>query len=74
MKRREAVETVVYSIRLDRDESRALERRARLMNLKPSVLARNLIRAGLNTRPDQTLSDAVEQLETAVEQLRAIVP
>ncbi len=40
----------------------------------PSVLARNLIRAGLNTRPDQTLSDAVEQLETAVEQLRALVP
>ncbi len=67
-------DTVVYTIRLDREEFRALKRRGGFLNLKPSVLARNLIRAGLTTRPDPMSSDAVEELETAVEQLRAVVP
>jgi hypothetical protein len=39
--------SVVYSIRLDRGELMALERRAYVAGVKPTVLARNLIRIGL---------------------------
>jgi hypothetical protein len=37
------------------------------------VLARNLIRAGLTSRPDPALGDALRGLETAVDALRALV-
>ena len=46
---RTAGASVVYSIRLDRGELRALERRALVAGIKPTVLARNLIRVGLST-------------------------
>jgi hypothetical protein len=39
--------SMVYSIRLGRGEVEALERRAAANGLKPTVLARNLIRMGL---------------------------
>lgn len=39
--------SVVYSLRLDPGEMAALRRRAASYGLKPSVLARNLIREGL---------------------------
>lgn len=45
---REAVgASVAYSLRLDPGEMAALKRRAAAMGIKPSVLARNLIREGL---------------------------
>src|SRR3954447_18683954 len=40
--------TVVFSVRLDGGEVDALERRAAAIGLKPTVLARNLIRIGLS--------------------------
>jgi hypothetical protein len=39
--------SVVYSLRLDPGEVDALHRRAAALGVKPSVLARNLLRAGL---------------------------
>jgi hypothetical protein len=45
--RRQKGSSVVYSFRLDPGEVRALERRAADLGLKPSVLARNLVREGL---------------------------
>ncbi len=45
--RRQKGSSVVYSFRLDPGEIRALERRAADLGVKPSVLARNLVREGL---------------------------
>src|SRR4051812_48963273 len=39
--------SVVYSIRLDPGEVRALEVRAAAFGIKPTILARNLVRCGL---------------------------
>jgi len=47
--RRQKGNSVVYSFRLDPGEVLALERRAADMGLKPSVLARNLVRQGLRS-------------------------
>lgn len=66
--------SVVFSLRLDRDELRALERRAALTDIKPTVLARSLIRTGLSTRHSAAIARAVDQLEEAVRELRALVP
>jgi hypothetical protein len=50
---REAVgASVAYSLRLDPGEIAALKRRAASMGVKPSVLARNLIRDGLHRGAD----------------------
>jgi hypothetical protein len=65
--------SVVYSIRLDRGELMALERRAFLAGVKPTVLARNLIRIGLTKTGGCEVADAVEQVAAAVEELRALV-
>jgi hypothetical protein len=47
--------SVVFSVRLSHEEMAALDRKAVAMGLKPSVLARNLVRIGLhagnNPRP-----------------------
>ncbi len=40
----------MYSLRLDSEEVAALEVQAAARGLKPSVLARNLIRVGLRAR------------------------
>jgi hypothetical protein len=45
--RRAPGRSTCYSVRLDQGEVAALERRAAAVGLKPSVLARNLIRLGL---------------------------
>jgi hypothetical protein len=57
--RRRAGSSVVYSLRLDPDELAALERRAAVLGLKPSVLARNLVRMGLQNgwRSDRPAED-----------------
>jgi hypothetical protein len=66
--------SIVYSIRLDRDEVAALELRAAAAGLKPTVLARNLIRIGLAGPRTAGLSTAVDRLEESVRELRALVP
>lgn len=49
--RRRGGVSLVYSLRLDRHEIAVLHRRAARMGIKPSALARNLIREGLARRP-----------------------
>jgi hypothetical protein len=64
--------SLVYSIRLDQGEVAALERRAVSLHVKPTVLARNLIRVGLAAGGDDEFARAVDRLETAVRELRAL--
>ena len=65
--------SVVYSIRMDRYELRALERRALIAGIKPSVLARNLIRVGLTRSGSPEVVDAVERVGQALDELRGLV-
>jgi hypothetical protein len=73
-RKRIAGQSIVYSIRLDPDEVTGLEHRATLLGIKPTVLARNLIRIGLAGRANSELSDAVDRVIAAAEELRAYVP
>ena len=59
--------TVVYSIRLGPDEVAELERRAEIVNLPPTVLARQFLRAGIYAEDDldgedETLSTLADRL------------
>jgi hypothetical protein len=72
-RRRTPAPSIVYSIRLSSDEFDALERRAAILDVKPSVLARNLVRVGLHSRGDEGLTAAMHRLEAAVEELRELV-
>jgi len=65
--------SLVYSIRLARDEVEALERRAAAYGLKPTVLARNLIRMGLAPRGAGDVADKLDEVVAAVEDLRSLV-
>lgn len=65
--------SVAYSIRLGREELEALERRAATRGLKPTVLARNLIRVGLAPGESGDLIDAIERVAAALDDLRALV-
>lgn len=71
--RRQDAASIVYSIRLDRAEVAALERRAAVIGIKPTVLARNLVRTGLNRRRDAEVAAAIDGLEAAVKELRQVV-
>jgi hypothetical protein len=71
--RRQTGASVVYSIRLDAGEVAALERRAAAVGIKPTVLARNLLRMGLSRRADTDLDAAIGRAEAAVRELRALV-
>jgi hypothetical protein len=58
----------------------ALERRAASTGLKPTVLARNLVRVGLRTRHEDDLSpviervaDALAEAQSAMDELRSLV-
>lgn len=66
--------TTVYSIRLDHDEVRALQLRSARIGIKPTALARNMIRVGLSTPFDHKLSAVVDRVEAAMEELREFVP
>lgn len=72
-RRRSAGSSVVYTLRLDRGELHALESRAAAMQLKPSVLARNLIRNGLRGPADLAANDAVDRLVGAADELRGMI-
>lgn len=73
-RRGQAGPSLVYSIRLDRDEMRALEVQAVTAGLKPSVLARNLLRTGLSAPHGNSVLRAVDRVEEALAELRALVP
>jgi len=62
--------SVVYSIRLDPGEVRALEARAAARGIKPTILARNLVRCGLEEDPDLRLAAALDRFESALDELR----
>jgi len=65
--------SLAYSIRLDRGEVEALEKRAAAYGLKPTVLARNFIRMGLAPHGSGPVVDAIGRLELAVAELRALI-
>jgi hypothetical protein len=71
--RRRAGASIVFSLRLDPAELAALETRALLTGIKPTVLARNLIRTGLAAAHGGEIAAAVDRLEAAVCELRAVV-
>jgi hypothetical protein len=72
--RRQTGPSIVYSIRLDPAEVAALEAQAAAAHIKPTALARNLIRCGLATQTGEEVARAVDRLESAVAELRALVP
>jgi hypothetical protein len=66
--------STVVSIRLDQREYDALEARVNEVGVKPSVLARNLVRSGLAHRHGNAIATAVDRVEAALEELRSLVP
>jgi chemotaxis response regulator CheB len=73
-RRRRTGPSLVYSVRLDVEEVEALERRAAALNLRPSVLARSLIRVGLSSGGTDAVSRLIDQLESTLAELRDLVP
>lgn len=65
--------SVSYSVRLDVGELAALEDRAAELGLKPTVLARNLIRCGLAAGRSELLTRALDGIDQAVAEVRALV-
>jgi hypothetical protein len=66
--------SVVFSFRLDPREVLELERRAAMLDIKPTVLARNLVRCGLERRSRDEIAPVVDRLEAAIAELRYLVP
>jgi hypothetical protein len=68
--------SVVYSLRLGREEVEALEKRAAVRGVKPTALARNLIRIGLIDEPLDlpAIVEAVGRVEDACAELRGLLP
>jgi hypothetical protein len=71
-RRRQSGSSIVFALRLDVADVAALERRAALLAVPPSILARNLLRAGLSDHARPTLAGVVNQLDTALAGLRAL--
>jgi hypothetical protein len=75
--RRGSPASAAYSLRLDPGELAALERRAIALGIKPSVLARNLIRMGLrgiaHAEEARAVLSAIDRLEADVAELRSLV-
>ncbi|WP_375486127.1 hypothetical protein [uncultured Jatrophihabitans sp.] len=66
-KRQATGSSVVFTVRLDPTELTALNERAAARGLRPSVLARNLIRIGLAPpRDNDELARAVDRLREAL--------
>ncbi len=65
--------SIVYSLRLEREDVATLARRAALLGISPTALARNLIRSGLSAGGSDALARIAEQLETSAADLRMIV-
>jgi hypothetical protein len=73
-RRRATGPSIVYSIRLDPVEVAELEKQAAAADMKPTALARNLVRIGLASRNGENLTRAVDRLEAAMQELRSVVP
>ena len=71
--RRTTGASVVLSIRVDPAELAASERQAAVIGIKPTVLARNLVPAGLSCPGSSALVHAVDQPDAAVAQLHSLV-
>ncbi|MDP9117994.1 MAG: hypothetical protein M3O28_12195 [Actinomycetota bacterium] len=71
--RRKTGSSIVFSVRLDPAEVAALEAKALVLGIRPTVLARSLIRTGLASGHGAEIADAVDRLEAAVCELRAAV-
>lgn len=71
--RRQTGGSIVYSVRLDPAEVAALEERAERAGIKPTALARNLIRVGLSAAHGAEVVDAVDRLDAVVQELRTFV-
>ncbi|MEO9134687.1 MAG: hypothetical protein ABI301_06790 [Jatrophihabitantaceae bacterium] len=71
--RRKTGASIVYSIRLDPAEVAELEARAAAIGMKPTVLARNMIRTELAAAQGAVIAAAVDRLEAAMCELHAAV-
>ena len=71
--RRGEAESIVYSIRLDREEVELLELEASRIGLRPTGYARNLIRVGLAAGRSNDLADVVDRLDQVVQELRSLI-
>lgn len=65
--------SVRLSVRMDRGDLVALERRADLLGITPSALARNLIRYGMTSRAGHGIDGMVTDLEVLAARMRAVV-
>jgi hypothetical protein len=59
---------------LDPDEVIELEQRAAMLDMKPTVPARNLVRSSLERRGRDEVAAVVDRLETVLAELRSLVP
>jgi hypothetical protein len=50
------------------------QRRAALLGIKPTVLARNLVRVGLAAGAGAEVAAAVDRIEAAIRDLRSLIP
>lgn len=65
--------SVVFSVRLDPADVRELEARAEAAGIRPTALARNLIRCGLTNRFSADVPSAVDRVQGALDELRSIL-
>lgn len=70
--RRQTGASVVFSVRLEHDEVEMIEARAARMGLRPTHVARNLIRSGLSTERSDEIVDTVARLDQIVQELRSL--
>jgi hypothetical protein len=73
-RRRTTGPSIVFSIRLDPAEVRLLEERSAVLAIKPTVLARNLIRIGLATPARDGVPLALDRVQAALDELRGLMP
>jgi len=66
-------DSISYSIRLYPEEVEMIETRARKLGLRPTGLARNLIRSGLASGGQDEVTDTLDRLEMIVSELRSLV-
>jgi len=71
--RRHRSDSISYSIRLYPEEVDMIEDRAESLGIRPTALARNLIRSGLAADGADDVADAIDRLGQVVDELRSLV-
>jgi len=66
-------DSISYSIRLYPEEVEMIEARAEKLGVRPTGLARNLIRSGLASGGLDEVTDTLDRLEQVVAELRSLV-